>query len=76
MYAIRSYYEEATPELKDADEVFHVQRAIAFATKYASLLETHRHQMKDTVIWNIEEGLKLDAGRIARAQALRTKVFV
>jgi amidase len=27
------------------------------------------------VVWNIEEGLKLDAARIARANLLRTRVF-
>ena len=73
--ALGCIVEEATPDLAGADEVFHVLRAVAFATKYAPLLETHRAQMKDTVIWNIEEGLKLDAARIARAQALRTRVF-
>lgn len=73
--ALGCVVEDATPELTDADEVFHVLRAVAFATKYAPLLKTHREQMKDTVIWNIEEGLRLDAARIARAQALRTRVF-
>jgi len=67
--------EVATPDLDGADEVFQVLRAVAYATKYAPLLEKHRHQMKDTVIWNIELGLKLDAARIARAQALRSKVY-
>jgi len=73
--ALGCIVEEATPDFADADEVFHVLRAVAFATKYAPLLETHSHQMKDTVIWNIEEGLRLDAGRIARAHALRSKVY-
>jgi len=73
--ALGCVVEDATPDLTGADEVFHVLRAVAFATKYAPLLETHREQMKDTVIWNIEEGLKLDAARIAHAQALRTEVY-
>jgi amidase len=67
--------EDATPKLDGADEVFHVLRAVAFAAKYAPLLDEHRHQMKDTVVWNIEAGLALDAGRIARAVALRSKVY-
>jgi len=73
--ALGCIVDEATPDLDGADEVFHVLRAVAFATKYAPLLEKHRHQMKDTVIWNIEAGLALDAGRIARAHALRSKVY-
>jgi amidase len=31
--------------------------------------------MKDTVVWNIEQGLALDAAAIAHAQRLRTQVF-
>ena len=73
--ALGCIVEEATPDLEGADEVFHVLRAVAFAARYAPLLEKHRHLMKDTVIWNIEQGLKLDAGRIARAHALRSKVY-
>ena len=73
--ALGCIVDEATPDLDGADEVFHVLRAVAYATKYAPLLEKHRHQMKDTVIWNIEAGLALDAGRIARAHALRSKVY-
>jgi amidase len=73
--ALGCIVEEATPDLDAADEVFYVLRAVAFATKYAPLLEKHRHQMKDTVVWNIEAGLALDAGRIARAHALRSKVY-
>jgi amidase len=43
--------------------------------KYAPLLATDRHRLKDTVIWNIEQGLTLDGARIAQAHALRSKVF-
>jgi amidase len=35
----------------------------------------HRGQIKETVIWNIEEGLKLDGLRIARAMALRSDIY-
>jgi amidase len=67
--------EDAEPDLSGADEAFHVLRAVGFVQKYASLLEKHRDKIKDTVIWNIEEGLKLDGLRIARAQALRSDVY-
>ncbi|HSH06607.1 MAG TPA: amidase [Burkholderiales bacterium] len=73
--ALGCIVEEASPELDGADEVFHVLRAVSYATRYAPLLDEHRHQMKDTVIWNIEAGLELEAARIARAQALRTKLY-
>ena len=67
--------EDAEPDLSGADEAFHVLRAVMFAQKYAGLLETHRHMIKDTVVWNIEEGLKLDGLRIARALALRSDIY-
>ena len=67
--------EDAEPDLSGADEAFHVLRAVGFVQKYAPLLEKHRDKLKDTVVWNIEEGMKLDGPRIARAQALRSDVY-
>ena len=67
--------EEAEPDLTGADEVFHVLRALSFAQRYAGLLGKHRDKIKDTVIWNIEQGLKLDAARIGAAIALRSTLY-
>jgi amidase len=67
--------EDAAPDLSDADEAFQVQRAVGFVEAYGELLETKRALMKDTVVWNIEQGLKLDAARIANANVLRSRVF-
>jgi amidase len=67
--------QDATPEFAGATEAFETLRALAFAGKYAGLLKTHRHLLKDTVIWNIEQGLALDGARIARAEALRSELF-
>ena len=67
--------EEAYPDLAGADEVFHVLRAVGFVQKYAELLKTHRERIKETVIWNIEEGLRMDAARVARAMALRSTIY-
>lgn len=67
--------DEAEPDLSGADEAFHVLRAVGFVQKYAGLLKTDRDQLKDTVVWNIEEGMKLDGPRIARAMALRSDVY-
>jgi len=66
---------DAMPDLRDADEVFRVQRAQIFAASHAELLEKHRDQMKDTVIWNIEQGLKLTSQQIAAAELQRTALF-
>jgi amidase len=67
--------EEAHPDLTGADEAFHVLRALGFVQKYGDLLGKHRDRIKDTVIWNIEEGMKLDGPRIAKAMALRSDLY-
>jgi amidase len=67
--------EETHPDLTGADEVFHVLRALSFVQRYGTLLEKHRDKIKDTVIWNIEQGIQLDAPRIGRAMALRSELY-
>ncbi|HEX7249183.1 MAG TPA: amidase family protein, partial [Burkholderiales bacterium] len=67
--------EEACPDFSGATEAFETLRAVSFAMRYAPLLKTHRSQLKDTVIWNIEQGLALDGAKIGRAEALRTELF-
>jgi amidase len=67
--------EEATPDFTDADEVFRVWRAWYFDLALGDLLNTHRHLMKDTVIWNIEEGTKLTGPQIGRAEKKRTELY-
>ena len=67
--------EDADPNLSDAGEIFQVWRAWAFAVRYGALLTAHRHQMKDTVIWNIEQGLKLTARDVGEAELKRTALF-
>jgi amidase len=66
---------DGEPDFAEARQVFQVLRALTFATRYAGLLERHRHEMKDTVIWNIEEGLKLTAREIGEADVLRTRLY-
>jgi len=67
--------EEACPDFSGATEAFETLRAISFALRYATLLNTHRAQLKDTVIWNIEQGLALDGAKVARAERLRTELY-
>ena len=67
--------EEDTIDLHDADETFQTLRAAQFVGAYASLLDTHRDQLKPEVIWNIEKGLQLTADEIARAELARGALF-
>jgi amidase len=73
--ALGCIVEEAEPDLSGADEVFHVLRALSFAQRYGALMKQHRAKMKDTVIWNIEEGLKLDPARIGAAMTQRSDLY-
>ncbi len=63
--------EEAAPDFSGAYEAFQALRAMRFVASREPLLKTHRAQLKDDVIWNIEEGLRLSAGDIGRAERER-----
>jgi len=67
--------EEGEPDFTDADEIFKVWRAWLFELQYGDLLKTHRHLMKDSVIWNIEEGRKLTGPQIGLAEVRRTELY-
>ena len=67
--------DDATPDFQDADEVFRVWRAWYFDLALGELLPEHRDKMKDTVIWNIEEGAKLSGPQIGRAEKKRTLLY-
>jgi amidase len=72
--AIGCRTEPAFPDLSDAREVFFTMRAHLYAAELGSLLDEHRRAMKDTVVWNIEQGIGLSQPQIARAERLRTEL--
>ncbi len=63
------------PDFAEADEVFKTLRAWSFIQGYGDLLETHRDQIKDTVIWNLEAGFALTGPQVARAEVDRTTLY-
>ncbi|RJQ54055.1 MAG: amidase [Desulfobacteraceae bacterium] len=67
--------EEECPDFTDAEEIFLVWRAWRMAVRFEEMLKTHRKVMKDTLIWNIEEGLKLTGPQIGQAEAKRTQLY-
>jgi amidase len=67
--------EDAQPDFSGADEAFKILRAWDFELGMGDLLETHRDQLKDTVIWNIEAGQKLTGPDVGRAERLRTDAY-
>src|SRR5579863_8372162 len=67
--------EEAEPNLAGAAEAYDTLRAWGYASGYAQVVKNHREQVKDTIIWEVERGLKLSAADIAHAQNLHSQVW-
>jgi amidase len=73
--AIGCVVEEAEPDLAAADLAFDTLRALLLAERHAHLLAAHRHQMKDTAVWNIEQAFRLTPQAIIDGHRARTAVF-
>jgi len=67
--------EDGEPNFRDADEVFKVWRAWAFELKFGELLDKHRDRIKETVVWNVEQGQKLTGPQIGQAEKRRTALY-
>ena len=67
--------EQNEPDFRDADEIFKVWRAWVFELKFADLLKSHPEKIKDTVVWNVQEGQKLTGPQIGRAECKRTNLY-
>lgn len=67
--------EEAEPDFSGATEAFETLRAVAFVQNYGELVKTRRREIKDSIIWNVEQGLKLTTEQIARADSLRNTLY-
>ncbi len=61
------HVDENFPDLSGARDVFFALRAHGYARELGSLLVHERDRMKSTVVWNVEEGLRLTDDDIARA---------
>jgi amidase len=67
--------EDVALDLSRADEAFETLRALGFARAFGDSLGALRETAKDTLVWNIERGLALDAPTIARALTTRSEIF-
>jgi amidase len=67
--------DDGQPDFNDADEIFQTLRAWLFTQTRGDDFLKHRSLMKDTVIWNIEQGLKLSGADVARAEAKRAQLY-
>ena len=66
---------DASPDLRDAAEIFQVLRAWAFEMRCGPLYETKREQMKDTVRWNIEEARRRSLSDHVNASRKHARLF-
>ena len=67
--------DDEEPDFSGADEAFKVWRAWRFELAYGGLLDEERDRLKETVIWNIEEGRRLTGPQIGKAEIKRTELF-
>ena len=67
--------EEAEPDFAGATECFETLRAVAFVQNYGELVKTRRGEVKDSIIWNVEQGWKLTPEALARADGLRNTLY-
>jgi amidase len=73
--AIGCQVEEAQPDFRGFDEVFKTVRALAFLTGVAPRIGGRRDLVKDTILWEIDRGLRLTPPEIAAALAKRTELY-
>ena len=66
---------DGEPDFTDVDEIFKVWRAWHVELSMGELLDTHRDQIKDTVIWNAEMGRKLTGPQIGRIELKRSAFY-
>ncbi|MFI6875048.1 amidase [Streptomyces sp. NPDC050400] len=67
---------EDCPDLDGADAVFRTLRAHTFQQGFGAFLDSARDSLKPSLVWNIEEGLKLTGADVARARAEHTRLHL
>ena len=65
---------EACPDLDQADEVFEVLRAWLFVASLGDVAARHPDKIKQTILWNVEQGRRLSGADVARAEVLHTRL--
>ncbi len=66
---------DVDPDLRAADEAFQTLRAWQFELGTGAIMDEHREQLKDTVIWNVEQGRALTGPDVGAAERARTELF-
>lgn len=67
--------EAAHPDLHDAEEIFLGLRASLFGSRYGANWETMKRELKDTIIWNYEQGLDVTLADLAATTAAHAALY-
>jgi amidase len=62
-------------DLSIADEAFETLRAVGFVRAFGAAPPELRETLKETIVWNVDQGLALDGPAVARAISARSDVF-
>jgi amidase len=65
--------EQDCPDFSGAEEVFRTLRAWQFEVQFGPLLSSG--ELKDTIVWNTEQGSRLTGPDLGRAEVLHTELF-
>ncbi len=63
------------PDFTDTDEIFKAWRAWYVELTMDELILKHKDKIKETVIWNADEGKKLGGPDLSRIEAKRTRLY-
>ena len=63
------------PDLQSADEIFEIWRAWRMELRVATLPADRRHLLKDTVIWNAQQGEPLTGPQLSRVESRHADLF-
>ncbi len=63
--------EEACPDFAGADAAFNAWRAWLLEQAWGTVVADHRSEVKETVVWNVEQGERLSGPELAAAERER-----
>lgn len=74
--AAGSHVSHAAPDLSGAMDAFRTLRALIFRDLDRTVPQSEWSKMKDTVIWNAEQGFALSMPDVMDAEAIRTRIHL
>jgi amidase len=66
---------DSDPDFSDANEIFLILRGWGREITHGELLSQHREQLKETMIWDIEQGAQLSGVEVGWAERTRMDLF-